>query len=98
MAYESLEVLAAPVTVMSVAILKMWRDSSRTRELAEDANRKIDRHEQECNQRHEEQAQVNAAVNACATEISAMRKTQIWVGDGIVGIASKLDVKLPERP
>ena len=50
MPYESLAVLAAPVTIMGGALLKMWRDSNRTRELAEIANRRIEEHSRKCDE------------------------------------------------
>ena len=98
MAYESLEVLAAPVTLMGAAMLKMWRDSSRTREIAEQALRETQRHDEKCQIIQKEQAKVNQTVLTASEEISAMRTTQTWVGDCIVGIASKMDVRIPQRP
>ena len=55
-------------------------------------------HYVECAERHEDQAAINNDVKQTKAEVMEMRKTQAWIGDCVVGIATKMDVKIPQRP
>lgn len=90
--------VSAPTLVVGCAALKIWRDSEANKKEAAGIRLLAETTAAELKSHKESQIAVNTAVMAASVEISAMRKTQLWVGDGIVKIAAKMDIPLTERP
>ena len=90
MPYESLEILAGPVTLMGAALLKMWRDSSRTREIAEQTAKGLKDHAAEC-------AQKNIGIARLEERVATIAAVQAEVKGTISAIDGKIDRILEAR-
>jgi hypothetical protein len=57
-----------------------------------------DKHLEECQERAVVIANIESRLTAAAKEVSYLRSSMHWVGDCMVTLGAKLDVKLPPRP
>lgn len=103
--------MAAIVAAIGL-VLKFLSDKRKDDKAAGYNQRRLDQHEadilltrtaqlkhfKDCDERQENHVRNGQILQNTSEEVQAMRRTQAWVGDCIMGIANEIKAVIPPRP